>query len=282
MADDTMVGNARHKGLRVFEGYREKAYRLVFEKDEAAGGEIKWVETILPRGVVEMKKKFKPQKGKGLMTFGYSQSIRKDKARRHTARTEGPGYFIHNDAPDNPTYPLVQTWTVNVNDNFLSEYEILNEDQGQKDPKFHAAAISSFRKSMEKCFSSAEVDKYGIKCCRMKEYKENKHLVVTGKRSVLEAFIQNKDVQSYFFISADQHGFRAWSKQKGKWFPRSQRFEWSEDMDEVYVLYTRDGNSQMTCMMMEQQFVEDKTLGKEVAAAELRRPGEGSGASDNR
>jgi len=282
MADDTIVGNARSKGLRVFQGYREKAYRLVFEKEEAAGRETKWVETMLPSGAIEMNKKFKPQKGKGLMTFGYAQSIRKDLARKYTARPEGPGFFIHNDAPDNPTYPLVQTWTVNVNDNFHRDYEIMTADQSRVDPKFDAAAISAFRKSMEKCFSSAEVDKYGIKCCRMKEEKENKHLVVTGKRSVLEAFIQNKDVQAYFFITADQHGFKAWSKQKGKWFPRSQRFEWGEDMDEIYVLYTRDGNSEMTCMMKEQQFAADKTLGKEVAATELRQPGEGSGALDNR
>jgi len=274
MDDDTMFGNARAKGLRVFQGFHEKAFRLVFEKEEAAGTETKWVETILPSSEIEMKKKFKPQKGKGLMTFGYPQEICKDAARKYTVRPEGPGYFIHNDTPDNPKYPLVQTWTVNVNENFRKDYDIMTEDQSQSEPGFHADAISAFRKSMEKCFSSAEVDKYGIKCCRMKKVKENKHLVVTGMRAVLEAFIQNKDVQANFFITAEKHGFRAWSKQKGKWFPRSQRFEWGNDMDEVYVLYTRDGNSQMTCMMKESQFVREKTLGKEVAA--------GSGASDGR
>jgi len=64
MADDTMVGNARSKGLRVFQGYREEAYRLVFEKEEAAGRETKRVETMLPSGAVEMNKNLSRRKGR--------------------------------------------------------------------------------------------------------------------------------------------------------------------------------------------------------------------------
>lgn len=269
MADDKIVGKARAKGLKVFKGFREEAYRLVFEKEEAASGEKKMLDTILPSGEIEMTKTFKPQKEKGLMTFGYPQEIRKDVARKYTARAEGPGCFIHNDAPDKPTYPLVQIWTVNVNDRFRNDYDIMTEEESQSDPKFHADAISAFRKSMEKLFSSEDVARYGIKCCRMKKEKENKHLAITGMRSVLDGFIQNKDVQKYFFITLEKHGFKAWSKQKGRWFPRSQRFEWADDMEEVYVLYTRDGNSEMTVMMKEKQFLQEKIFGEEAVAVEV-------------
>jgi len=275
MDDAAIVGKAHAVGLHVFQGFLERAYRLVFES-EAAGAEPKWVETILTCGDVEMQKKFQPKKGKGLITFAHPQDIQKIDARKYIKRPEGPGYFIHHDdAPDSCAYPLVQAWTVNVNDNFRREYDIMTEDQiqGEMDRVVHADAIFAFRKSMAKCFSSAEVDKYGIKCCRMKQWKENKHLVVTGPRGVLEAFTQNPDVQKYFFITADQHGFRAWSKPKGKWFPQSQRFEWGLDMKEVYVLYTRTGNSEMTCMMKRQQFVREKNLGQELTA-ELRCPEE--------
>jgi len=273
MDDATIVGKAHALGIHVFQGFHERAYRLVFE-NEAAGAEAKRVETILPDGCVEMQRSFKPKAGKGLMTFGYPQYIDKKDARKYTLRPEGPGYFIlHDDVPDSCAYPLVQAWTVNMNNNFHREYEILTKDQiqGKIDGGFHADAISAFHRSMAKCFSSAEVDKYGIKCCRMKEAKENKHLAFIGPRSLLEGFIQRRDVQKYFFVTADRHGFWAWSKPKGKWFPRAQRFEWGSDQNEVYVLYTRDGNSEMTCMMKRRQFIREKNLGKEMTA-ELRGP----------
>jgi len=222
----------------------------------------------LPTGDVEMKKPFKPKKGRGLMTFGYPQNIHKDYANRYIRRPEGPGHFIHHeDATDNSAYSLVQTWTVNVNDSFRKEFEIMRADQlqGQIDEGFHIDAIHAFRKSMAKCFSSAEVDKYPIKCCRMKHEKENKELVVVGPRSNLEGFLQNRDLQKSFFVSADAHGFKAWTKPKGKWCPHTQRFDWGTDMDEIYVLYTRVGHSEMTCMMKHQQFAREKTLGNKIS-----------------
>jgi len=95
----------------------------------------------------------------------------------------------------------------------------------------------------------------------MKHERENKELVIVGPRSNLEAFLQNSDVQMSFFVSADRHGFKAWTKPKRNWFPQMQRFEWGNDMDEINVLYTRIGNSERTCMMKHQQFVREKTLG---------------------
>jgi len=265
MKDDEVVSKAHAAGLQVFHGFRERSYRLVYENEDA-NAEEKHIETILPNGDVEMKKTFKPKKGRGLMTFAYPQHITKDHARKYVRRPEGPGHFIHQeDAPGSSAYPLVQTWTVNINDSFRNEFEIFGADQlqGQIDEGFHTDAIQAFRKSMAKCFSSAEVDKYPIKCCKMKQDKENKELAVMGRRSQLEAFLQNPDLQKSFFVSADAHGFKAWTKQKGKWFPHTQRFAWGDDMDETYVLYTRVGNSEMTCMMKHQQFAKEKTLGKQ-------------------
>jgi len=268
MDDDEVVSKAHAAGLQVFHGFREMSYRLVYENEDANAKE-KQIETILPTGEVEMFKTFKPKKGRGLMTFAYPQHINKDHAKRHVRRPppEGPSHFIHHeDAPDSSAYPLVQAWTVNINDNFRSEFEIIGADQlqGQIDKGFDIDAINAFRKSMAKCFSSAEVDKYPIKCCKMKHDKENKELVVMGLRSNLEAFLQNPDLQKSFFVAADGHGFKAWTKPKGKWCPHTQRFDWSADMDETYVLYTRVGNSEMTCMMKHQQFAKEKTLGNNI------------------
>jgi len=267
MDDDEVVSKAHAAGLQVFQGFREQSYRLVFENEDANAGEIT-IETILPNGHVEMQKTFKPKKGRGIMTFGYPQDIHKNQASRYIRRPEGPGHFIHHeDALDSSAYPLVQTWTVNINDRFRNDFEIMSVDQlqGQIDEGFHTDAIHAFRKSMAKCFSSAEVDKYPIKCCKMKHEKKNEELVVMGPRSNLEGFLKNPDLQKSFFISADAHGFKAWTKPKGKWFPHTQRFEWGPDMDEIYVLYTRVGNSEMTCMMKRQQFTREKTCGNKIS-----------------
>jgi len=266
LGDDELVSKAHAAGLQVFQGFQERACRLVYENEDA-DAEKKWVETILPNGDVETERDFQPKKERALVTFGYLQHIHKEQAGRYIRRPEGPGHFIHHeDAPDSAAYPLVQTWTVNINDNFRKEFDIMSVDQlqGQIGEGFHMDAIRAFRKSMVKCFSSAEVDKYPIKCCRQKHATENKELVIVGPRSNLEGFLMNPDVQKYFLVSADRHGFTAWAKPKGKWFPRPRRFEWGADMDEINVLYTRIGNSEMTCMMKQQQFVREKTLAKQI------------------
>jgi len=266
---NVIITKAQNKDIEVFAGFRQQTCRLVFECQDAAVGN-KRVETILPDGNVEMVKEFQPRKERGLMTFGYSQTIDHKVASRHV-RCPAPTPFIHHDdSPDSTVrFPLVQTWTVNINQSFRNEFDILQVDelklQGRAADGFDMDAIDAFRKSMVKSFDAAAVDKWPIMCCKMKKEKENPHLVFVGPRSVLEGFLENQDVQEYFFISAKYNGFKAWFKSKGRWLPRSQKFEFSNvDMDEKCVLYTRSGSSVMTSMMTCKQFERDKTFGEKV------------------
>jgi len=269
-----LITRAQNKHIEVFEGFREKAYRLVFECQDAAAGK-KRVETILPDGSVEMEKEeFQPRKERGLMTFGYSQTIDREVASKHV-RCHGSTPFIHNDdSPASPfRLPLVQTWTVNINQSFHEEFDILKVEDlkfhGRTAEGFHMDAIDAFRESMENCFDSAAVDNWPIKCCKMKKEKENPHLVFVGPRDLMEAFLENKDVQKYFFISAKHNGFKAWFKLKGRWLPRSQRFNFSNiRMDERCVLYTRAGSSAMTSLMTCKQFEREKMFGTKVTPGE--------------
>jgi len=48
------------------------------------------------------------------------------------------------------------------------------------------------------------------------------------------------------------------------WLPRLKRFDWGFDMTEMYVLYTRIGNSEITCMMKHGQFAREKSVGEEI------------------
>merc|ERR1719410_1618013 len=221
---------ALSKKLQVFQGFREMCYRLVYENKDALA-QKQHVCTILPNGDVEVEKEFQPRPGRGLMTFGYPKEIHQEHALRYTRREEGPGPFIHNnDMPESCAYPLVQTWTVNINKTFHDEFDIMEIDKFQDDEfdimkvdrfkhlvdqGFHLDAIHAFYQSMVKSFGSAAVKKYPIKCCKMKHPKQNEDLVIVGPRSVLAAFLMSPDMQKYFVVSADEHGFKAWSKPKG-------------------------------------------------------------------
>merc|ERR1719210_1761157 len=180
--------------LKVFEGFRERCYRLVYEHGDVSA-KVQNVETILPNGDVEVEKKFHPTRGKGLMSFGYPKEIHKKDASRHIRRRDGPSPCIHNDeTPESCAYPLVQTWTVNINQNFKNDYDIkevfkfditkVDEYKDIVNEGFHLDAIHAFYRSMEKRFGSA-VQRYPIKCCKMKQENRNPHLVIVGKRSVL-------------------------------------------------------------------------------------------------
>jgi len=89
MDNAEVVSKAHAAGVQVFQGFRERSYRLVYENEDANAKEQR-IETILPNGHVEMQKTFKPKKGRGLMTFAYPQHITKDHASRYVRRTEGP------------------------------------------------------------------------------------------------------------------------------------------------------------------------------------------------
>jgi len=260
------------KDIQVFAGFEERPHRLVFECQEASVGKKK-VETILIDGNVEMTKDFYPRKERGLMTFGYSQKIPSKVARRHVQRNGRPTPFIHSGTDNSPDFPLVQTWTVNLNQNFRRSYDILKveelELENRIDGGFHMDAIEAFGASMRKLFGDAAMAEHPIMCCRMKQKKENPYLVFVGPRNLMEAFMANPVVQDYFLISAKYNGFKAWSKSKGRWFPRSQKFEFSNvNMEESLVLYTRGGNSVMTSMMTYRQFARDKTLRGQVTLEE--------------
>jgi len=272
LSTEKIIEKAHQAGIEVYAGFREKSHRLVFECQNDKVGRKK-VQTILPDGFVEMtKKNWRPRKGRGLQTFGYPQSMKGVNALKHLRIKDD--VFIHYDGlPDRDAkVPLVQTWTVNLSKTFHEKFEILKvEDlnfQDKKDGEFHEDAINAFRASMEKLVGPEEVAKWPIKCCRMKEETVNRSLVFVGDQSRLQGFVHNEDVQEYFTISAEEKCFRAWSKPRGAWIPRYQKFEWSSSGDEKTVLYTREGRSDMTSIMKRSQFDIDKKLEERVTKKE--------------
>jgi len=77
----TMDGGATRSGpptaaaVRVYQGFTEHTYRLVFPFEDKFGPDTPQLLTIVPSGVVENSKVLEPQKEKGLIAFAYTQSI---------------------------------------------------------------------------------------------------------------------------------------------------------------------------------------------------------------
>jgi len=252
-----VIERAQRKKLEVYQGYSEQPIRCVCEiKDEDA--EAKTVETIMPDGHVEMESKFKPGKGRALVTFGHSQHIRKELARRFLRRADGGCPFIHHDenTADSEHYPLAQTWTINLNKRFYETFEQIDEST--------VDGFRTFKECMKKLFSPAEVDNHTVRCYKMKREHLNPELVFIGPRDFMEDFLQDSDTQNYFSLSAHMHGFQSWCIPEGKWLPRAKNFAWGDAMAEEVVLFTREGNSSMTVMMSKQEFMVDKQLGVKV------------------
>mmetsp|Transcript_114389 Transcript_114389/g.227622 ORF Transcript_114389/g.227622 Transcript_114389/m.227622 type:complete len:284 (+) Transcript_114389:62-913(+) len=251
-----VIERAQRNTLEVYQGYTEQPVRCICEIEDG-NAEAKIVETIMPHGYVEMEGKFKPRKGKALVTFGRSQYIRKDLARRFVLRPDGGCPFIHDEsAVDGEVYPLAQTWTVNLNKRFYETFEQIDEST--------VDGLRTFKECMTKLFSSSEVDKYPIRCYKMRRGQVNPELVFVGPRDLMAVFLQDSDVQTYFSISANRHGFKSWSIPKGKWFPRAKSFLWGSVMDDQVVLFTREGNSSMTVMVSKEQFLREKQFGEKL------------------
>mmetsp|Transcript_54794 Transcript_54794/g.105762 ORF Transcript_54794/g.105762 Transcript_54794/m.105762 type:complete len:279 (-) Transcript_54794:209-1045(-) len=250
-----VIGRSKNKKLEVYQGYTEQPIRCICEiEDENA--EAKTVETIMPDGHVEMESKFKPEKGRALVTFGHSQYISKHLASKFVRRDDGCPFIHDEDKANSEAYPLAQTWTVNLNKRFYETFEQIDE--------LTVSGYRTFKECMKKLFTSSELDKYPIRCYRMRREQVNPELVFVGPRDLMAVFLEDVDTQKYFSISANQYGFTSWFVPKGKWFPRAKTFVWPDDMEEEVVLFTREGNSSMTVMVNKQQFILEKQFGEKV------------------
>jgi hypothetical protein len=248
-----IIERAQGKELEVYHGFTEQPIRCICEIEDNDAKE-KTVETIMPDGHVETQIKFKPKKGRALVTFGHLQHIPKELASKFVRRADGGCPFIHDEnTADSKVYRLSQTWTMNLNERFYNTYAEIDEST--------VDACGTFRESMSKLFSSAKVP---IRCYKMKQAQVNPELVFVGPRDLMEAFLFDADAQKYFSMAANQHGFKTWSIPKGRWFPRAKSFLWGSVMDDQVVLFTREGNSSMTVMVSKEQFLREKQFGEKL------------------
>jgi len=134
-------------GVKLFPGFTEHTYRMVFRYEETFAPKAPTLQTILPSGIVENSKVLEPKAQKGLAAFAYPQSMDVETARRFC---ETPFVWQREDG----TYCLIQTWPITINDKFKGDFE-MSAGTNPDPAKFHPQAAADFKESMSKLFGEA-------------------------------------------------------------------------------------------------------------------------------
>jgi len=146
------------EAVRVYSGFTEHTYRLVFPFEDKFAPDTPLLLTILPSGVVENNKVLDPKAEKGLIAFTYPQSI-SDECANFLVEQQGGGdgnsrtlndtAFVWRRADG--TNALVQTWATNINEKFCQDFEI-SKGVNPDPEKFSPQAVSEFKEAMVRLF----------------------------------------------------------------------------------------------------------------------------------
>ena len=160
------AGERPKTAVRVYHGFTEHTYRLVFPFEDRFAPDKPHLFTIVPSGIVENSKVLEPQKEKGLIAFAYPQSIADELTWLPVGQQ--PGSTVESSAAKNGnnnclrdtafiwrrqdnTNALVQTWPTNLNEKFRQDFEI-SEGPNPDSAKFQHQAVSEFKEAMVKLF----------------------------------------------------------------------------------------------------------------------------------
>jgi len=150
--------------VRVYPGFTEHAYRLVFPFEDNFAPKAPRVLTVMPSGVVETNVILKPKKEAALIAFTYPQSMPNEFV-DHAVEYEEEGHegctetrrpktlretaFIW--SRQNGTNALVQTWPTSVNKKFQESFEI-SKGKNPDTKKYEPQAVSEFQECMKRMF----------------------------------------------------------------------------------------------------------------------------------
>jgi len=254
------------RAVRVYQGFTEYTYRLVFPFEEKFAPDAPRLLTILPSGVVENNKILNPGAEQGLIAYTHPQSISDEAAELQVEQQLGSkvdGSFAMDenktlrDTPfvwrrDNGTNSLVQTWVTTLNAKFHQDFEIsvgVNLDPA----KFLPQAVSEFQKAMVQLFGPGATS-CPIWFCYKKLASTSPAVVGFGEEVLAhlkehpelmrEVAIASVDSDGLGFVSDGING-------KGQKFVKSFRLTPGEQ----YVVYRKTGWDTMGCTKPLSQFL---------------------------
>jgi len=255
--------------IRVYQGFTEHTYRLVFPFEDRFGPDTPQLLTIVPSGVVENSKVLEPQKEKGLIAFAYTQSIsdeltglplgqQPDGHIDSSTGKDGKSQSLRDTAfvwrREDGTNALVQTWPTNLNEKFRQDFEIL-EGANPDSAKFQPQAVLEFQEAMVRLFGPA-ASNCPILFCHKKLASTSPAAVGLGEE-VLAHLKEHPDLMRELAIASidsDGLGFMAdGTNGKGQKFEKHFRLTPGEQC----VVYRKTGWDTMGCIKPLNQFLRD-------------------------
>jgi len=253
--------NKTPEAVRVYRGFTEHTYRLVFPFEDKFAPDAPLLLTIVPSGVVENREKLEPKAEKGLMAFTYLQSI-SDKVAELPLEQHPGGDGSIKTLRDTAfvwrrvdgSNALVQTWATNINDKFRQDFEI-SEGVNPDPAKFSPESMTDFKEAMVRLFGPAARN-CPIWCCH-KRLHSTSPAVVGLAEEVLAHLQENPDLMrevSIASIDSDCLGFVAdGTNSKGETFEKHFRLTPGEQC----VVYRKTGWDTMGAIKPLHQFLLD-------------------------
>lgn len=233
-----------------YTGFTEHAFRLVFDYGEKfPQTPLPVLNTILPSGVVENTKELEPKAEKGLMCYGYPQTIPPEKA-KELPETKAPFVWERADG----SLALVQTWSTSVNDKFKEQFEtsLTNPDTSIFSPQ----AVDEFKETLKRLFGEGALKQESVMFCH--RASTNTEPVFVGQRDTLLNHLRaNPEVQKHFnIIDVLDDGFVSGTID-GKGVTGQKEFHMDPS---EYAVYIKAGWHTMACATPIDQFLDGREL----------------------
>ena len=236
--------------LETYTGFKEHAYRLVFHYgDKFPQTPPPMLNTILPSGVLENNRELVPVAEKGLMCYGFAQTILPEKAKDLPA-TKQPFVWERADG----TLALVQTWSTSVNEKFKEQFEVslTNPDTSI----FSTQAVEEFKRTLTSLFGEGALKQEPVMFCHRASV--NTKPVLVGDRATLLAHLAShpEALAELNIARLTDDGFVA-ATVSGKGEKGEKPFALGAG---VYAIYVKMGWHTMACATPIDQFMDGREL----------------------
>eukprot|EP00929_Paragymnodinium_shiwhaense_P106956 TRINITY_DN7287_c0_g1_i1.p1 TRINITY_DN7287_c0_g1~~TRINITY_DN7287_c0_g1_i1.p1 ORF type:complete len:2305 (-),score=471.63 TRINITY_DN7287_c0_g1_i1:133-7047(-) len=258
------------EGVKVYKGFTEHAYRLVFPYTDQFPDKTPQHTTILPNGVAENSKSLVPKAEEGLICYTYAQSIRADEENgKPVDEVAAP----HLDTPyvwsrDDGSYAVVQCWPTKFNQKFLETFQLATYSS---DPMFEPQAVEEFKRAIQSQFGEDAVEKQRILYC--KKATSNRMLTYIGKSENLISYLaSNDDLQQALLVkdvSVENCSFVSLytnKKDAEAGLPLKEK-SFAMHPGTEYALYIKKGWETMACIKLLDQFNSECDLHPSVEGA---------------
>lgn len=239
---------------KVYGGYIEHAYRLLFPYEKHFESVKPHLVTLLPSGVIQNEKDLTPKPEKSLTAYPYLQTVSAEKAESFFAEHGEKLRPFLRPRPDG-TFAVVQTWPFDYNHKFTADFVYSETNPDVK--IFSEEAADIFRQTMVDLFGDIDTASPKILYCH--RASRNESPVYVAPRDELLAFLQaNPTIKDELVIKELRPDGFLCETTDGKGVKGEKDFTMAPE--DEYALYMKKGWMEMACVTPMEQFTRDREL----------------------